>query len=122
MRDTLAIQDQNLFDLAIQKYGNVEAVVEMARLNDRSITDVLAPGLKIVSSYEVLDKQVYDYYTNRSIKPTTGELGIIPCLYRGIGYMIVETDFIVGLKCPGEGEYEGIGFDILEFDFLSHET
>lgn len=63
---------QNIFDLAIQETGSVLSVVEMAELNDVSITDsfVLNSQLSVPA---VKDELVFNYYTKKELKPATGE-------------------------------------------------
>lgn len=58
MKSVTIITGQNLFDLAVQTCGDIKSVVELARLNNLSITSVLIPGDKLVipsSSYVDVD-------------------------------------------------------------------
>lgn len=71
MRSVVAHRNQSLLDIAIQEYGSVEAVVDIAMENDLSITDPLTPGQVILIPGDPIDSDIVTYYANRNIKPAT---------------------------------------------------
>jgi hypothetical protein len=89
------LNNQSLFDLAIQAAGSVEAVFDIALANNVSTTDELTPG-RALQIPEVLNKQVANYYSTNGIRPATAlsasDAAMLP---EGIGFWIVEYDFIV---------------------------
>jgi LysM repeat protein len=98
------LNNQSLFDVAIQYYGTVEASVSIAILNGISITDELVPGQ--VLNVPVIDygfSDVANYFNIEKIEPATGtsvydiynEDGEITTPLEGIDYWGIEYDFIV---------------------------
>ncbi|KQC30172.1 hypothetical protein [Flagellimonas eckloniae] len=72
MSDTTVIGEQSLLDLAIQGYGTVEAVVQLALENDLSVTDELSVGFELKAiEYEDTDTGVSDYFSKKGILPAT---------------------------------------------------
>lgn len=89
--------NQNLFDISIQKNGNVQTVFELALLNKISITDNIEPAQKIeVATSDLIVPELVDYFINRQQKVATGSINTLEIRPAGIGYMIIENDFIVG--------------------------
>lgn len=89
-------RNQSLFDIAMQHVGCTEAAIDIAILNDMSLTDDLSVD-QLLEIPSVKNKQVVNYYSVRGIFPATAvtladesgtKLG-------GIGYMAVKVDFIV---------------------------
>ena len=67
-----ALNNQSLFDIAIQVYGSVAYVFELAVANGISITDELTAGQQIeVPEIEVESKGVQAYFLANQIKPAT---------------------------------------------------
>ena len=67
-----ALNNQSLFDIAIQVYGSVAYVFELAVANGISITDELTAGQQIeVPEIEVESKGVQAYFLANGIKPAT---------------------------------------------------
>lgn len=67
-----AVNGQSLFDLAIQLYGSVKYVFELAMANGLSITQELEPGqLLEVPELETENNGIKDYYAANGIKPAT---------------------------------------------------
>ncbi|MEA4948786.1 MAG: hypothetical protein VB068_03905 [Petrimonas sp.] len=56
-------------DVAVQTAGSVEAAIEMAMVNDLSITDDFSPS-KLRTS-DVQNKSIAQYYDRNAIKPAT---------------------------------------------------
>ena len=67
-----ALQGQSIFDIAVQELGSAEAVYDLAVLNGLSVTDVLEIGQEILLP-AVSNKTIADYYSNKLIKPATGD-------------------------------------------------
>jgi hypothetical protein len=97
-KSLIVVENQNLIDLALQEYGSVEGLVQL--LNDNSIdinigvnsgSEILIGNGKIVSKdlVALLKKQNIQIATDRT-------QGASPSVPLGIGYMIIESTFIVG--------------------------
>lgn len=70
-----SIESQSVFDIAIQKYGTVEAAIDIAVANDISVTDALTPGTKLLlPDTAPVNADVLKYYETNVIKPATGSL------------------------------------------------
>ena len=68
----MILQNQSLLDISIQEFGNVEALFELASLNNIGITDALTPAAKLkVPSIESLTPDVQRYYKNKDMHPAT---------------------------------------------------
>lgn len=98
---TLKVQNkQNLFDIAVQAYGNIEKVLDLAIANDKSVTSELSTG-EVLNIPEVADaeRNIVDFFETRSIKPATASTLAQNELLKhrcGIGCMIIGSTFIVG--------------------------
>lgn len=96
-KETMIIAQQTLLDIAIQQCGSAKAIVDIAVLNNLSITDTLETG-QVVKSDKVIDVNIADYYRNRNLKPVTGlndEDKIIIAKEEGIAYWGINVDFVV---------------------------
>lgn len=72
MKEVTVINNQSIFDLAIQEYGDAEAIVNVALDNNLSITDKLSPGQKIkLPIYENKKNQMVDYFANKKLSIVT---------------------------------------------------
>lgn len=70
--EVIALNNQSLFDIALQVYGDATGAFMLAKENGLSITADLTPGQ--VLQYDptnVINKQVVDYYRVNNIKPAT---------------------------------------------------
>lgn len=88
---------QSLLDIAIQCCGSVEAVFDIAVLNDLSITDELIVG-QTIQCNKITDVNIANYYRNRNLKPATGlsfDDKITLTTNEGISYWAINDDFIV---------------------------
>jgi hypothetical protein len=65
---------QSLFDIAIQYCGDATAALEIALMNNISLTDDSFSELTIPASY---NKRVVDYYRDNSLSPATSATKII---------------------------------------------
>lgn len=64
---------QTLSDIAIQVYGDISGVVDIAAANNIGITDELVPGQELHCPEVVYDNYMQQYVRKRSIKPATNE-------------------------------------------------
>jgi hypothetical protein len=96
----IVIENQSLFDIAIQESGSVLTAFDWAVANGFSITDDLAPGQKLIapsSSYRNAD--VANYFKGKNQMVATGVTKddlekINPTL--GIGTMAIGRTFTIG--------------------------
>lgn len=95
----IVIENQSLFDVAVQEYGSVLASFAWALKNGLSITDDLAPGQQLVPAISTFrNADVANYFKGKKQLVATGisvENGqsILPSL--GIGSMRIGSTFIV---------------------------
>jgi hypothetical protein len=93
--------NQSIFDISVQMFGSAQVAIEIALLNDLSITDKLIPGQELVipeiSTFE--NGAIKSFYSKNNIKPATAETieGSESVINEmdGIGYMVIESTFIV---------------------------
>lgn len=95
----IIISGQSLCDVSVQEDGNIETIFEWALKNDKSITDKLSPGEKLVSpNSDLKNVALSDYFTGIQKKVSTGltnENTAIVIPDDGIGAMIIEDTFII---------------------------
>jgi len=65
------LDNQSLFDLAVQALGGAEAAFSLALENDLPITEELTAG-QIIIAVGTQNKAIADYYENKQLKPATG--------------------------------------------------
>lgn len=94
------IENQSVFDVAIQENGSVLSAFSWAVKNGLSITDELTPGQQLISpNSDFINADVVGYFKGKKQMIATGfniadGQSIIPTL--GIGTMRIGTTFIVG--------------------------
>lgn len=94
-----AIENQSVFDVAVQESGSVLAAFDWALKNGLSLTEDLAPGQQLISpSSDFINADVAGYFKGKKQMIATGfniadGQSIIPTL--GIGTMRIGTTFIV---------------------------
>jgi hypothetical protein len=89
-------ENQSVFDLAAQNFGDVRAVIEFVRKNNLSLTQELASGDLVSSeiSTKYVENDVVNYFESKERNLTTGTpLANIEVL--GIGTMRINSSFIV---------------------------
>lgn len=94
---TIIVKDrQTLLDIALQTSGSVEAVMELAIANGRSVTAVLEDGDELTVA-GVADATVVNRYEINGIFPATeaSDEERSAMAYEGIGFMAIENDFVV---------------------------
>lgn len=73
MKTVIALQDQTLFDIALQEMGSIEGVFDILASNAFLRLDMaIAAGTKILVPETVINASVVDYYTRNNIKPVSG--------------------------------------------------
>jgi hypothetical protein len=86
------LNQQSVFDVAIQHSGSPEAAFLLAASNDLSITDELEVGSELDKT-EVTNKNVAGYYANRKLLPATG-FSLDDGFEEGIEFWYVEYDLV----------------------------
>jgi hypothetical protein len=84
---------QWLGDMALQLTGDISTLVEMAVLNDITLTGYI-PVKTCIKSEAVVNKRVTDYYRVNEINPATS-IEQSPEGQGGIGFMAVGITFVV---------------------------
>jgi LysM repeat protein len=96
MKTVTVLENQSLFDIAIQYCGTVESIFDIAMLNNISITAFLDPGQKLlVSNQNYGYDEIVDHYIVNKIQPATGGITAAQILQQpdGIGAMRVDSTF-----------------------------
>ncbi len=88
-------QGQSFFDKVTQFTGSFENALEAALLNDASITDDVTIGKKL--NYGAISNKHVTAFFNPTNEPATAlkSLQLETIQPDGIGYMIIESTFIV---------------------------
>ncbi|PWA05479.1 LysM domain-containing protein [Flavobacterium laiguense] len=91
------LYNQTLQDIVIRYCGTIEALVQIAILNNISITQGLVPGQLIqIPNKDFGNQELVNYFNTNKIQPACGFVGnSLPDTPTGIDYMIIGTDFIV---------------------------
>ena len=85
------LNNQSLFDIALQATGSIEAVFDIAALNGIDITDDLPVGIPLIVP-KVVNRQIVEYYRVNGIIPATA---LETEMNEGIEFWAIEYDFIV---------------------------
>ncbi len=73
MSQLIVTEGQSLIDVAIQEYGTVEALFDLADANGLAITDALAPGQVLTGPNSAAAvASVVDYFRQRSQRINVG--------------------------------------------------
>ena len=95
----LVINGQSLFDIAVQEFGSVLSVFEIAFANNLSVTDELKGGQVLtLPDSAFTNNDIANYFKGNKRNIATGltiEHDGIVAPRRGIGYMQIGTSFIV---------------------------
>ena len=97
MRSTIHNR-QSLLDMALQECGSFEAAFALSERNGIALTDSLTAGQELeIAPEDVGRKRIAAALSARGAKPATaisaGDAARVP--WGGIGFMGIETDFIV---------------------------
>ena len=65
------LQRQTLADIALEVYGDIASLPDIARENDLSITADLEPGQELVCPDVTYDTYLQNYVRKNEIKPAT---------------------------------------------------
>lgn len=93
--ETIVLDGQSLFDIAVQQAGSVEAAFALAVANNISISGEVPAGT-ILTNVPIINTRMAEYFRLKNLKPATytsnneGEVKLT-----GIGYMSIGVDFIV---------------------------
>ena len=72
MAKAIKIRDgQNLFDIALQELGTIEAAPAIAALNNITLNDVIQPNTDIMIPEAPINSRIRRYYLNNDLKPAT---------------------------------------------------
>ena len=92
-----AIENQSLFDVAIQESGSVLAAFDWALKNGLSLTEDLVPGQKLTTPNSNFNhSEVAEYFKRKNIKVATAIKKELVPPGLGIEYMRVGINFKVG--------------------------
>ncbi len=58
-------------DVAVQEFGALEAVMELAKTNGLSVSDIPTPGSELLLQDVVYDKTMADYCRTNGVSPAT---------------------------------------------------
>ena len=67
----IAKDGQTLADIAIQEYGSLSAIIELAKANGLSITDIPGAGRELVLPDGVYNKTMQIYCKANEVEPAT---------------------------------------------------
>jgi len=75
MKRIKVLNNQSLFDIAIQEYGTVEAVFDLAMANGLGITDELNAGQELVVPVsDFVVPEIVNYYKKNGLHPVSGNI------------------------------------------------
>lgn len=90
---------QSLLDVALQHSGSLEAALEIAMLNEASLTDDLMAGQQVLLPENADNSEVAAYYSVNDLHPASAisQAQILEILEQGEGieFWGIEFDFIV---------------------------
>ncbi|NDV93532.1 hypothetical protein D0T84_01195 [Dysgonomonas sp. 521] len=92
--ETIVLDGQSLFDIAIQQSGSAEAAFALSVANDISISGEVSANTSLENT-SILNRRFTEYYKLKNLKPTTYSSNPGEIRLRGIGNMAIEKDFIV---------------------------
>jgi hypothetical protein len=96
MNTVNVIENQTIFDLAVEQTGSVLSIFEIALASGRSITDDLAPGEQVfIPDTRYYIKDIVEYFKGKNYKIATyGTLDDYQS-FEGIGFWIINLNFQV---------------------------
>ena len=71
MKTVVVRSGQTLADIAIQEYGELSAIVDIALMNELSVTAEPPAGTVLYLPNKVYNKQMADYCHRNEVKPAT---------------------------------------------------
>ena len=95
----IALHNQTLHDIAIRHCGSIDAVIDIAVLNNVSITDDLVPGhLLNLPTKDYAAQEVINFFELNQMEPATAlteEQKALTEGKSGIGFWEIGNNFIV---------------------------
>jgi hypothetical protein len=92
------LNNQSLFDVAVQRLGDISVIFDLADRNGLSITDDIPSGTSLLMP-TAAKGEVVNYYSNNDYKPATSitkeQINVITGDGEGIEFWFVEYDFVV---------------------------
>ena len=86
--------NQSLIDIAVQTTGSVSATFELAKQNDKSITELLKIGDNL-NPVGVDKTDIVAYFNNKNLIPASYTKQEAINMSSGIGSMTIEENFTV---------------------------
>lgn len=74
MRTVKVVSNQTMIDIAVQEYGDMSAILLIAKANDISPTADLSPGTELMLPDIVVNKEMQDYCKVNSVSPATANV------------------------------------------------
>jgi len=72
MGSVIVIEQQSIFDIAIQQYGSVEGVVQLMDDNTNlTFNSNIIPGQNLIVSDEAIDVDIVNYFRKKQLKVAT---------------------------------------------------
>lgn len=71
---TRANARQTIADVAIERFGSIEAMYDIARLNGMSVSDGLEDGMILQLPDQVYDKRMQSYCDDNKVCPATADV------------------------------------------------
>lgn len=99
MRKVKVLPGQTLFDIVLQEKGSLQGLNDILKANALTAGAKLAAGTEVIITGEPSDREAFRYIRKNNIKPATSidefESQDVQPTLGGIGYWIIEQDFIV---------------------------
>lgn len=99
MKTITVLNNQSLLDIAIRHCGTIEAITDIAILNNLSITNELSPGEIIkIPDYDYGYQNVVNFFEDNKKEPATALSSADKLIIEGesgIDFWIIEDNFIV---------------------------
>lgn len=90
---------QTWLDIALQELGDMERAMEIALLNDRSITDELQAGEELmVPDFDTEKRSIIQLFRNTANRPASSDTfsaAASGTIGEGIEFWAIEHDFVV---------------------------
>jgi len=72
MGSVIVIEQQSIFDIAIQQYGSVEGVVHLMNDNPNlTFNSNIIPGQNLILNDEAIDADIVNYFRQKQLKIAT---------------------------------------------------
>lgn len=73
MTKITAENNQTLADIAIRRYGSIEALPYLAQANGIRTTAILSPGTVLVCPDLIFNKEMQEYVNQNNVNPATAK-------------------------------------------------